>query len=169
MNPNERILNSAYKVARGELREPTDAAGNKISGYCLAQTRIIIEDAFGWPSHFWYAVYVTDWVQPPGYNRAHGHWARDAERSLRRMGMSVPLEERRAGDIVFNWRSAFDKTWNAYVGHVGVLVDGDLVLENISPRFRAGVSLMRASTALTPLSEWSLVSTVVRFVPLDGG
>ena len=83
--------------------------------------------------------------------------------------MSVPHAERQPGDLVFNWRSAFDRRWGAYVGHVGVLVHGDLVLENISPVFRAGTSLMRDSLALTPLSKWSLVSTVVRFKPLDGG
>jgi hypothetical protein len=167
VTPNERIVNSAYKVTRSELREPTDSSGNKVSGFCLAQTRIIVEDAFGWPSHFWYAVYVTDWVQPAGYNRQHGHWARDAERSLRRLGMSVPIADRMPGDLVFNWRSAFDRQWNAYVGHVGILMHGDLVLENISPVFRSGVSLLRNSTALTPLKAWPLVSTVIRFVPSD--
>lgn len=167
VTPNERIVESAYKVAHGRLREPTDANGRKLSGYCLAQTRIIVEDAFGWPSHYWYSLYVTDWVQPPGYDRSAGHWARDAERSLRRMGMSVPFEERQAGDIVFNWRTAFSRHWNVYVGHVGVLVHGDLVLENISPVYRLGEGFMRDATALTPLSAWSMVSTVIRFVPSD--
>lgn len=162
---NELILESAYSVAHGILREPTDAQGRKVSGFCLAQTRIIVEDAFGWASHQWYREYVTDWVQPPGYDRGLGHWARDAERSLRNLGMSVPVEERRPGDLVFNWKSAYSMQWGAYIGHVAVLLHGDMVLENINPRFRLGEGFSRHVTSITPLAAWERVTTVIRFVP----
>jgi hypothetical protein len=169
MTPNEHILTSAYKVAHGTLREPTDSKGRKVGGFCLAQARIIIEDAFGWPSHYWYEKYVTQWVQPDGYNRALGHWARDAERSLRNLGMSVNPDEREPGDLMFNWKAAYSQQWGAYIGHVGVLLHGDMVLENINPRFRVGKGFMRDSTGVTPLRAWDNVTTVIRFVPEGWG
>ena len=161
----EAILESAYLVAQGRGRVPTDKQGRNVSGLCLAQTRMIIEDAFGWPSHFWYEKYVTEWVQPPGYDRRLGHWARDAERSLRNLGMAVPYENRAAGDLLFKWKSAYSMQWGAYIGHVGVLIDGDLVLENINPRFRLGEGFMRGSTGITPVDAWEQVTTVIRFIP----
>jgi len=159
MTPNERILASAHAIMRGALNAPAS------SGLCLALTRIIIENAFSWPSHYWYLHYVTDWVQPPGYDRSRGHWARDAERSLRRLGMNVHVSERKPGDLVFNWRSAWSNEYGAFIGHVGVLVDGDMILENINPSFRAGRAFSRGATSLTPFGAWERVTLVARFVP----
>lgn len=155
-----RIVDSAYAVMRGEVSAPKNA------GLCLALTRVVIENAFGWPSHYLYRKYVTEWVQPDGYDRRNGHWARDAERSLRNLGMAVPIEARQPGDLVFNWRSAYSQKWDAYVGHVGVLIDGDMVLENVNPMFRP-LSFSRGNTMLTPLRKWPMVSTVIHFVPRE--
>ena len=165
MTPNTRILKSAYEVIHGRLQEPTDARGKPIAGMCLKQVRVIVEHAFGMRSHQWYEDYVTEWVQPDGYDRSLGHWARDAERSLRNLGMAVPLESRRPGDLMFNWRTAYSQRWGAFIGHVGVLLPGDLILENINPSFRVGRGFARYTTGITPVSAWEDVTTVVRFFP----
>jgi hypothetical protein len=164
---NEAIVEAAYAVARGELWEPKDRNGEPLAGYCLAQTRVIVERAFRMRSHQWYEDYVTEWVQPAGYDRSLGHWARDAERSLRNLGMQVDFLKREPGDLVFNWESAYSNTWKAYIGHVGVLVHGDLVLENIHPAFRAGRGFMKGTTGLTPVHAWKQVTSVIRFRPRD--
>jgi hypothetical protein len=165
MTNSERILSAAYAVANGKAREPVNQRGQKIADMCLQQVRFVIEDAFEWRPFQWYDEYVTEWVQPVGYDRAEGHWARDAERSLRNLGMSVQFNERKPGDLVFNWETAYSQQWGAYIGHVGVLMHGDLVLENINPRHRVGRAFIRDSTALTPIHVWSRVTSVVRFVP----
>lgn len=165
MTPNERMVASAFEVVHGRLGVPKGSNGREAFGYCLAQTRMIVEHAFTMHSHEWYEHYVTEWVQPPGYNRTLGHWARDAERSLRNLGMSVAIDERLPGDIVFDWKSAYSPAWNAYVGHVGVLLTEDLVLENINPDLRRGKSFSRGVTSVTPLSEWRRVTMIARFFP----
>jgi hypothetical protein len=169
---NERIVESAYKLMRGDLNGPADP------GFCLQMVRLVVEDAFQLPSHGWYK-WLTHRVE-----RAAGDdtspWARDMERSMRAGGFAAvgPSEGNRyvvrgqlaaacePGDLLFRWDVAKTKA-GTFVGHVGVLLPGQLVLENINPASRA-CSLVRGSTAVTPLSMFP-VTLAVRFAPDLGG
>jgi|SRR5690625_1095064 len=84
-------------------------------------------------------------------------WAADLEASAKQLGWQVPGVERQAGDLVFNHAAA------APVGHVGILIARDVVLENIDERFRPrSVHLGHHSLSLTPFvaQPWTLVARV---------
>jgi hypothetical protein len=155
--PNGKILESAWRAVRGDL------AVNLEHGFCLDLVRGLLADAFDGPWSFLYDSYVTEWVQPEGYDQIHGgHWARDAEKSLRDLGMGVHEEE--PGDLLFDWRRAWSKEWGVYVGHVAVLVDHGLVLENVDPQYRT-IASHRGALCLTPRATWGTPTLVARFDP----
>lgn len=157
MIANERIVAAAWGALKGEYATTDDEPG-----FCLAWVREVIEHAMRWPSHAFYDGHVTEWVQPDGYDRANGHWARDAERSLRNLRMAVREEE--PGDLLFNHRAAWSDRWGAYIGHVAILVAPDLIAENVHPAYRPG-ALTRGALALTPRDQWATPTTIVRFEP----
>lgn len=171
LETNARITKAAYAAARGTLPLP-DA-----SGLCLAAVRIIIEHALFSGQWRWY-----DWRTQPvervqgAPKSAHDPVARDMERSLTRAGMAIPLPNSGGrhltpdntlvpGDLLFRWDAAAWK-WGEipYYGHVGVLLDGGLVLENINPAYRSH-SLQRGVTALTPIDRFQF-TTAIRFDPV---
>ena len=170
LETNNRIAKAAYAAARGTLPVP-DA-----SGLCLATVRIIVEHALfggGWEFYRW----LTQPVErvPGAPASAHEPVARDMERSLVRAGMTVPLENHGGryvtpdntlipGDLLFRWDAAAWK-WGAvpYYGHVGVFLDGGLVLENINPDYRTH-SLQRGVLSLTPIDRFPF-TTAIRFDP----
>lgn len=167
-NPNALVLESAYAGLRGEIALPLQ------SGLCLAMVRIIIENAFDLESNEWYHIWRT-YVVPRGPDENHDPWARDMEASLRNAGMEVALpraggpkgDETRyvvlledllkPGDLLFRWDSP------QRPGHVGILMPGNTVLENVRRDYRP-VGLWRGAIALTPLGSWP-VTTVIRFDP----
>lgn len=156
--PNDLILDQVNKIIHGQSSVMYD----KTPGMCLAVTRQVIEKALKKPSHWLYDRYIHDWVQPEGYDRAEGHWARDFERSAKLLGWAVSLRDRKPGDIVFNWKAAYSARWGAYIGHVGILIDNDLVFENIDPKYRQH-SFQRHALAITPLNHFP--TTLVARVP----
>jgi hypothetical protein len=110
-------------------------------------------------------------------------WARDMERAFKAAGMALDLPrvgpardpgryvdwwhpETQAqllpGDLVFRWDTAQHHS-GAFIGHVGVLVARDVVVENVNPANRASRTWNRGPTVLGPLT-WP-VTTVVRFDP----
>ena len=128
-------------------------------GWCLQFVRTVVEHALGWRSREFYARYlVAGTTRRPGTDAerltaAKGDpWASDAERSMKRLGFAVPLEDRHPGDLVFNHTAAVP------VGHVGVLLDHSTVLELIDARFRPDSVLLPGSLALTRLESrpWTL-------------
>lgn len=182
-NPNHRIVHSAYRLLRGELKgEPT--AG----GLCLAMVRVVIEDAFYQGRFLWYQQFRTSIVDPKA-RASSDPYARDMEKSLRQdFGMNLILpridyvnpqtSERDAGryvnlgsidtryalepgDLLFRWDTTLDRPGGVFVGHVAILMPGELVLENVTNR--AG-SLQRGPTTLSRLGAWP-ITTVVRFDP----
>lgn len=169
MTPNEKITQSAYAAARGVLPVP-DA-----SGLCLALVRIVVEDALwngGRRFYDWRTHPVERKVGAP--QSAFVPVARDMERSLTRagMGISLNMDGRHAipdarlqpGDLLFRWDAAHWPLGELpYYGHVGILLHGDLVLENINPAYRAH-SLSRGATSLTPLDRFTFTAAV-RFDP----
>jgi hypothetical protein len=173
VSTNELVVDSAYKVLRGEMTVPTEA------GYCLQLTRLIVEDACNlepWGFYKWRTHIVerapTDDTAP---------WARDMERSLNAAGMSIagPMldpkvrEDRyvpmvvlaslvEPGDLLFRWDVARTRA-GTFIGHVGILLPGGVVLENVSPGSRPN-SFRRNVTSVTPLKFFP-VTLAVRFNP----
>lgn len=171
LETNARIAKAAYAAARGTLPLP-DA-----SGLCLAAVRIVVEHAlFGgrWGEFYRWRTQPVERVQGAPKS-AHDPVARDMERSLTRAGMNLqlPTDGRHLipdktlvpGDLLFRWDAAAWK-WGEvpYYGHVGILLDGGLVLENINPAYRSH-SLQRGVTALTPIDRFQF-TTAIRFDPV---
>lgn len=170
LESNARIVKAAYAAARGTLPLP-DA-----SGLCLAAVRIIVEAALfngAWRFYDWRTQPVERKAGAP--REAFEPVARDMERSLVRAGMALPLEHHGTryaapddtlvpGDLLFRWDTAAWK-WGEveHYGHVGVLLDGGLVLENIKPSNRS-FSLQRGVLSLTPIDRFTF-TTAIRFDP----
>lgn len=170
---NPAILKAAHAHIRGDL------AGPKESGMCLSLVRQIVERACYQGRYEWYSRYLTRPIERvDGAPSAVAEpWARDMERSLRAAGMALELltngryvttDSRHLlpGDLLFRWDAA--PTTKAlleprYIGHVGVLLEGQLVLENIAPANRKN-SFQRRVSALTALKDFP-VTTVIRFDP----
>ena len=151
--PQDKIVDTAYRVLRGSLRVPTKR------GWCLAFVRVIIEQTFDMaPGEFY-----ERWVDPY-FTLNNGEklnkdisprWARGAERAMRASGIVVATKAMEPGDLIFSYRVS-----KPY-GHVALLMPGKLVLENTyanrgwrHPDFDA--------VRLTPLREWDPVTTVIR-------
>jgi hypothetical protein len=137
------------------------------SGACMRAVREVLEAAFGIKD--FYARYATERVERnPGDD--NDPWARDVERSLRNRQMAVPVEEAIPGDLLFQWRTAATGTLNArgepnFYGHVGILMPGNLIFENINPKHRP-LGFARGMLSLTPYEAWPYgPSTVIRFDP----
>jgi len=159
VTPNERITAAAWRAVLNQLNGlPTRP------GWCLQAVRVIVEEALGWPSHELYRRFlVAGTSRRPGGPEQRvaaarlDPWAADMEASAKQLGWQVPGVERQAGDLVFNHAVA------APIGHVGVLISRDVVLENIDPAFRPGsVHLGHHSLSLTPYAAlpWTLVARV---------
>ena len=173
MSVNDRIVESGYRVLRGELTVPRSA------GLCLQMVRLVVEDAcdlapygfYRWRTHVVERA-ATDDDSP---------WARDMERSLKAAGMAVAeptpnpktREDRyvsmmhlasvaEPGDLLFRWDVAQTRA-GTWIGHVGILMPGNLVLENIAPSSRPE-SFQRQSTSLTPIQNFR-VTLAARFLP----
>jgi hypothetical protein len=169
VTPNERISEAAYAAARGELALP-DA-----SGLCLQAVRVIVEAALfdrRWRFYEWRTHPVERKAGAPRH--AHDPVARDMERSLSRATMAIPLlmtgryvepdGSLQPGDLLFRWdAAAWEWGETPYYGHVGVLLHGGLVLENINPAYRAH-SYRLGATSLTPLGRFPITSAI-RFNP----
>lgn len=147
------IINDAARDAiKGKLDLPVK------SGLCLKAARLIVERAFGWPSHEFYRRVVTETVQA---NDTGEPWAADAEKSFRSRGLTVPTwQSPRPGDLVFNQTSP-------PFGHVGVVVShlgGLYVLENAQVKRGIDLSPADRKTALNlcPLHLWGPVTTIGR-------
>lgn len=105
------------------------------AGWCLAAVRLIVERAHGWRPGALYELFGTHRVEREGGPPPAAWWARDLERSLREQGHAVPIAKAEPGALLFNWRAAVN-AHGVYVGHVGILTHGGLVLENIRPEWR---------------------------------
>ncbi len=160
MSTGHKIAVRALEIAGGD---PITASGvdlHKEHGWCLAATRRVIETALGWADGSFYARYGKERVErAPGPPPA-AWWARDLERSMRNLGLAVDLEAAQPGDLLFNWRSAVNRH-GVWVGHVGVLTFGDLVLENVRHDYRPQSLRRRASTmVLTPLETFPVTTPI---------
>lgn len=159
----ERIATVARAVAAGRITPKAGALDlTREPGLCLAFVRRIVEIALELPDFGFYQRFGTERVErapgPPG----GAWWSRDLERSMRNLGLAVPLDGvGQDGDLLFNWRAA-PSAHGVYIGHVGILVDAKagLVLENVDARYRR-FSLTRGAVALTPRERFP-VTTAIR-------
>lgn len=172
MTPNERIVQSAFALLRGEINAEPDEPG-----LCLALVRVVLEHAFWNGRWALYDRHRTHVVERASADASP--WARDLERSLTRQGMALDLPRRPfegdatrhvdlsaaagqllPGDLLFRFDTARNRHGD-FVGHVAILMPGDLVLENVASRPGA---LSRGPTKLSRLGAWP-VTTVIRFQP----
>jgi hypothetical protein len=136
---NRAIVSSAWKAARGELDVETRA------GYCLRTVRQIVQDALGINHQEFYDRYritVTTASENRGLNSTP--WAADVERTMKIRNYHLPLVYLRQGDIVFNHDAA------APIGHVGIMLDDNTVLENIDIGYRANSVKLPSGLVITP-------------------
>ena len=151
---NQKIVNAAWQALDDE------ALPNK-GGYCLMTTRMIVEAALDLGNMGFYRTFLE------GYPKAdpvvpRSWWARDAHKILRDRGFGVRLEDRQPGDLVFNHAVAPSDVYKGFnIGHVGILIDTNTVLENGGSN--RGVQLFGA-IHLTPLHRWLDVHQVIRLV-----
>jgi hypothetical protein len=159
-----QVIESANRILNGTLQAPEH------SGFCLQLARIIIEDAYGLKPYAFYNWLTHPVERDPADDREP--WARDMERSLKNAGMAYDFNDGRyirseqilnkaePGSLLFRWDVARSHH-GTFIGHVGILLDNGMVLENIHPRFRKR-SFFRGSTAVTPLKDFP-TTTVINF------
>ena len=173
----ERIAASAWGVIFGTVPEPRNEHGNVVSGFCLAQTRIVIEHALWNGAWKLYAAFLSERAQD---KPAHVSvpWARDLEASMRALGLALDLprtgprgdpqryvnldlalDRLDPGDILFRWDTAPFAN-GVYIGHVAVYLGRGLMLENARPSSRPWLQ-HRGPTLLTHLGCWP-ITTVAR-------
>lgn len=154
---NDKIVAAAVKAANGGI-----PGLPKAGGYCLQFVRMVIENAMGWPSHRFYEKYLVAATSARGGDGLYAldaaradPWAADMEASVKALKWAVPFAERQAGDLIFNHKAARP------VGHVGILLTEDMVIENIKPSYRPK-SIHIGVISLTPLRyfPYTLVARV---------
>lgn len=152
---NDRIVASLKRAIAGKLPGiPTRP------NYCLQFARVVIEDALKLPSHDLYRRHLVDGTTRRGnYPKRLAEarldpWASDIERSMKLQGLTVLALARRGGDLVFNHLASEP------IGHVGILLDRNWVVESIDPRHRPDSINLPNFVSLTPYASrpWTLVA-----------
>lgn len=159
MSTNERIVKAAVAAANGQVPNLPQK-----SGYCLQLVRMVVEWGLFEGRREFYKRYLVAGTSRRGgtpqerLNEAKvDPWAADMEASAKALGWGVPALLRKPGDLVFDHNAA------APIGHVGVLISRDMVLENIHRTYRPGsIHLPHGSLSITPYSArpWTLVARV---------
>lgn len=108
-----------------------------LQGPCVQFARVVVEHALKFPGHDFYRRWLVDGPTRRGGDPAKrlaeaslDPWASVIERSMKLAGLAVPAVLRRGSDLVFN-HSASEP-----VGHVGVLLDRNWVVESVDPLYR---------------------------------
>lgn len=163
MEYNHRIVKSAIAAAQGFI-----PGLETRSGFCLKVVRQIIEHAlYGGRYEFYddYLIAGTTFRAGNSIERVQAArldpWASDLEASMKQHqpSLSIPATERQAGDLVF------DHTVANGVGHVGILISPDWVIENINPVHRPyGIRTPVKNLVISPYqfpyeqARWTLVA-----------
>jgi hypothetical protein len=160
VDTNDRIVNVCWQVAGGN-----PLLDDLAHGFCLKGVRLVIEYALHWPSHDLYRrLLVTGTTGREGDEAERlkaaraDPWAADLEASMKQLGLVVSGEAKRPGDLVFDHNKAKP------IGHVGLYVGQNLILEVVSPHHRPR-SFSRRNICLTPYPEWT--PTLVARLPQD--
>lgn len=153
---NQKIVASLKRAIAGKL--PGIPAK---PGMCLQFTRMVVEDALKLPSHDFYRRWLLDGTTKRGNDPAKrlaearlDPWASDIERSMKLAGLAAPALLRRGGDLVFNFEAS------APIGHVGILLDRNWVVESVNAAYRPESINLPNLISLTPYSSrpWTLVA-----------
>jgi len=161
---NDAILDTLARFMGGSV--DLDEEQN----HCLGFVTSVIQDACKIPIAEFYSTYVHDIADPKEHWTEDEPWARDAEKSLRNLGMGVPLASAKPGDLFFIWRDAEAHDWSqregypVYYGHVGILLTPHDIIENVDALFRQH-SFSRGNIQITPRNYWFKPSDVIRFDP----
>lgn len=162
----QAIADRALDIAAGAALAAGATDLHAEPGWCLAAARRTVETALGQADGRFYQLFGRERVEREPGPPATSWWARDLERSMRNLGLAVPIDQVEPGDLLFNHRAAPNRH-GVYVGHVGVLTYRWLVLENVDPRWRPQ-ALKRGSSCLmlTPLRTFP-VTTAIRIPPRE--
>lgn len=140
---NTSIVAAAQRAIQGEIAVPSKP------GLCLALVRMVVEaGCFGGRYEFYDRYLVARTTQGGPNRRDWTPWAADLEASMKRLGYAESLANREPGDLIFNFRAA-----KPY-GHVAILVERDLVLENIKDEYRPKSKHLGRYLSLTPLERF---------------
>jgi hypothetical protein len=157
---NEKITDTAYGFANGAYPAPAKP------GLCLQLVRLIIETALQLqPFTLYHGLERVE--RAPGDDT--DPWARDLERTHRNRGWAILqpeagkryvhrndiLELAPPGSILHRWDAAKTPA-GTFIGHVGILLHGGLVIENVSPLYRKRSFQSRANPNLhlTPIADF---------------
>lgn len=146
MDTNQKIVAAAWGALKGDVGVPLEP------GWCLSAVRMIVEEALGLEPWGFYERFLVG--SPKALPEHESWWARDCERILREKGLAVPIKDRKPGDLLFNYEAAYSRQYQANIGHVGILLEHDMVIENINPRWRPASGIFPSSLALTPFKRW---------------
>lgn len=160
MDTNERIANTCWQIAGGNT-----LLDKLAHGFCLQGVRLVIEYALHWPSHDLYRRYLVAGTTGREGGEAErlaaaraDPYASDLEASMKRLGLAIPGEAKQPGDLVFDYERAKP------IGHTGIYLGNNLILEVVSPAHRPR-SFSRANICLTPYPDWS--PTLVARLPQE--
>lgn len=149
---NRAIVSSAWQAAKGELIVETRA------GYCLRTVRQIVQHALAINHHDFYGKYrTTVTTAAPQRTLNHTPWAADVERTMKLKGYHIPPSYVQQGDIVFNHNAA------PPIGHVGIMLDDNTVLENVDIRSRKHSVMLPSGLVITPRKYFTM--TLVARLP----
>ena len=143
---NDHITRAAWDAATGRIPVPTKPF------YCLSLARRIIEHAIFNDEYRFYDTYLTTGssmrIGKHAGKQRQDPWASDLEASMKHLRYTIPVDERQAGDLIFNHKAA-----QPY-GHVGILIDQNTVLENIRNEYRPHSIHLGRYLSLTPLEHF---------------
>ena len=125
-------------------------------GLCLAWVRRVVEyGALGGRDRAFYDKFLVAGTSRRGGTEAQrlqwawqNPWASDVEASMKKLGLQVPAMLRKGGDLVFNHNAAVP------MGHVGILLDREWVVELVNPDFRPASAHLPGSVCLTRYGDW---------------
>jgi hypothetical protein len=160
MTVNDRIAATAWLVVGGN-----PLLDKLAHGWCLQGVRLVIEHALHWPSHELYRRYLVAGTTGREGDDAErlaaartDPYASDLEASMKRLGLAIPGEAKLPGDLVFDYERAKP------IGHTGIYLGNNLVLEVVSPAHRPR-SFTRRNICLTPYPDWT--PTLVARLPQE--
>lgn len=133
-------------------------------GYCLRFVRQVIEFAFGWPEGEFYRRHGTHRTTGAPWPREDtSWWAADLERSLREQRLGYAPGE----GYVLPGSLAFSHSLAKPYGHVGIVLEGGMVLEAINPAHRPR-GLARGDLVLSHLGAWPSGPTLIANISPGG-
>ena len=110
-------LQGRLEQAVAEVAQGKRAIYSEKPGFCLMVARLVVSPALGYSDDQAWAFHAYFSSSRVEGNETGAAWARSAQRTMRdALGLQVPLDEVRVGDLVFNHK--IDEVY----GHVAVVV-----------------------------------------------